>query len=365
MIATGQPRRLSPTSTTTATWICTFAITSSGMPTIPAFAKIGLTRAYTSCDPLQSEALPDHVFRNDAGRFSDVTAQAGIIDRDGRGFGVVAVDVDDDNRVDLFVTNDRSANYLYHNQGGFHFEEQGLTAGVACNAHGGNQAGMGVAAGDCDGDGRLDLAVTNFFDESTTLFHNLGGGQFADHTAAVGLAAPSRDRLGFGIAFLDVNNDGRLDLITANGHVTDYRPEIPYAMPVQLLVGGANGWLTDVTPRAGKALLVPRMGRGLAIGDLDNDGRVDALMVADNEPLVFLHNRSASGHFLTITLEGTTSNRDGVGARVVVESGGLRLVAQRQGGGSFLSASDSRLHFGLGPATTDRSAPCPLAVRPC
>jgi enediyne biosynthesis protein E4 len=307
--------------------------------------------AYTSCDPLESEALPDHVFRNDGGRFTDVTAQAGIVDRDGRGFGVVAVDVDDDNRVDLFVANDRSANYLFHNQGGFRFAEQGLVAGVSCNAHGGNQAGRGVAAGDLDGDGRLDLAVTNFYDESTTLFHNLGGGQFADHTAAAGLAAPSRDRVGFGIAFLDVNNDGRLDLLTANGHVNDYRPEFPYAMPAQLLIGGPGGWLTDVTARAGPPLLVPHLGRGLAIGDLDNDGRVDALLVSENEPIVYFHNLTEGGHFLTITLEGTTSNRDGVGARVIVEAAGSRQVSQRLGGGSFLSASDPRLHFGLGPAT--------------
>ena len=210
---------------------------------------------------------------------------------------------------------------------------------------------MGVAAGDLDGDGRLELAVTNFFDESTTLFHNLGGGQFADHTAAVGLAAPSRYRLGFGIAFLDVNNDGRLDLMTANGHVNDYRPEVPYAMPIQLLIGGPGGWLTDVTARAGSPFLVPHLGRGLAIGDLDNDGRVDALIVADNEPLVYLHNRTAAGHFLTIALEGTKSNRDGVGARVTVEAAGSRWVSQRLGGGSFLSASDPRLHFGLGSAT--------------
>jgi thioredoxin-like negative regulator of GroEL len=307
--------------------------------------------AYASCDPLESEALPDHVFRNDGGRFTDVTAQAGIVDHDGRGFGVVAVDVDDDNRVDLFVANDRSANYLFHNQGGFRFEEKGLIAGVACNAHGSNQAGMGVAADDLDGDGRLDLAVTNFFDESTTLFRNLGGGQFADHTTAVGLAAPSRDRLGFGIAFLDVNNDGRLDLMTANGHVNDYRPKVPYAMPGQLLIGGPGGFLTDVTARAGPPFLVPHLGRGLAVGDLDNDGRVDALVVADNEPMVYLHNRTDGGHFLTITLEGTTSNRDGVGARVIVEAAGSRHTSQRRGGGSFLSASDPRLHFGLGTAT--------------
>ena len=183
------------------------------------------------------------------------------------------------------------------------------------------------------------------------MFHNLGDGQFADYTSVVGLAVPSRDRLGFGVAFVDVNNDGRLDLITANGHLNDYRPEVPYAMPVQLMLGGTDGRLTDVTARGGPALLVPHIGRGLAIGDLDNDGRVDAIMVAQNEPLVYLHNRTAGGHSLTIELEGKASNRDGVGARVVVEAGGLRQVSQRFGGGSYLSAHDPRLHFGLGPAT--------------
>ncbi len=180
---------------------------------------------------------------------------------------------------------------------------------------------------------------------------NLGDGLFADHTAAAGLAAPTRDRLGFGIAFLDVDDDGRLDLLTANGHVNDDRPEIPYTMPAQLLLGGPGGSLTDVSARAGPAFLVPHIGRGLAVGDLDNDGRLDALLVAANEPMVYLHNRTAGGHSLTIALEGTTSNRDGVGARVTVEAGGTRRVVQRMGGGSFLSASDGRLHFGLGAAT--------------
>jgi hypothetical protein len=295
--------------------------------------------------------MPDHVFRNDKGRFTDITESAGLLEHQGRGLGVVAADLDDDGRVDLFVANDGSANFLYHNLGGFRFEETAQAAGVAANAEGGYQAGMGVACGDLDGDGRLDLAVTNFYGESTTFFHNLGGGQFADHTAAVGLAAPSRYRLGFGIAFLDVNNDGRLDLMTANGHVNDYRPEVPYAMPVQLLIGGPGGRLTDVTARAGLPFLVPHLGRGLAVGDLDNDGRVDALVVADNEPLVYLHNRTTGGHFLTITLEGMKSNRDGVGARVTLEAAGSRWVSQRMGGGSFLSASDPRLHFGLGSAT--------------
>jgi thioredoxin-like negative regulator of GroEL len=304
-----------------------------------------------SCDPRGFEALPDHVFRNDCGRFTDVTAQAGIVDRDGRGLGVVAVDVDDDNRMDLFVANDLSGNYLFRNRGGFRFDEQGLTSGVACNASGGNQAGMGVAAGDLDGDGRLDLSVTNFFNESTTLFHNLGDGQFADHTSVIGLTVPSRDRLGFGMGFLDVNNDGRLDLLTANGHLNDYRPAVPYGMAAQLLLGSPGGRLNDVTTRAGPPLIVPHIGRGLAIGDLDNDGRVDAVLVAQNEPLIYLHNRTVGGHWVTIGLEGSPSNRDGVGARVVVEAGGSRRVSQRLGGGSYLSASDGRVHIGLGELT--------------
>ncbi len=318
--------------------------------------------ASISCDPRPYEPMPDHVFRNDGGRFVDVTAAAGCLERDGRGLGVVAVDIDDDNRVDLFVANDQSNNYLFRNKGGFHFEEQGLTAGVACNAQGGHQAGMGVAAGDQDGDGLPELAVTNFFDELTTLFRNLGDGLFADHTAAVGLAAPSRDKLGFGIAFLDVDADGRLDLLTANGHVNDYRPEIPYAMPAQLLLGGPGGRLTDVSARAGPPFLVPHIGRGLAVGDLDNDGRLDALMVADNEPLVYLHNRTAGGHSLTILLEGTKSNRDGVGRGSRSRQAGRDGTAQRTGGGSFLSASDGRLHFGLGDATRVRPGRSPLAV---
>jgi hypothetical protein len=153
---------------------------------------------------------------------------------------------------------------------------------VAANAEGGYQAGMGVACGDLDGDGRLDLAVTNFFGESTSFFRNLGGGLFADGTAAIGLAAPSRYLLGFGAAFFDANNDGWLDLITANGHVIDSRPQGPYAMPLQLLLGGPEGPLVDVSARSGSPFLLPHLGRGLAAGDLDNDGRVDGLVVAQN-----------------------------------------------------------------------------------
>jgi hypothetical protein len=220
---------------------------------------------------------------------------------------------------------------------------------VAANAAGGYQAGMGVACGDLDGDGRLDLAVTNFYGESTTFYQNLGAGQFADSTAAIGLVAPSRHRLGFGTAFLDTNNDGRLDLMTVNGHISDLRPLFPLAMPAQLFLGGERGRLTDVTAYAGPPFQQLHVGRGLAVGDFDNDGRLDAVMVAQNEPLVYFHNQTeAGGHFLAIRLEGVASNRDGVGARVTVSADGQRRVAERTGGGSYQSASDPRLHFGLG-----------------
>jgi hypothetical protein len=320
-------------------------------PDHPRLCRSPGSKGYITCDPHIVASLPDHVFRNDGGRFVDVTAEAGLVDPDGRGLGVVAADLDDDGQVDLYVANDGTANYLFHNRGGFRFEEVGHQAGVAANAEGGYQAGMGIACGDLDGDGRLDLAVTNFFGESTSFFRSLGGGLFADRTASIGLAAPSRYLLGFGAAFLDANNDGWLDLITANGHVMDSRPQAPYAMPVQLLLGSPDGRLSDVTARAGPPLRVPHIGRGLAIGDLDNDGRMDAVLVAQNEPLVYLHNRTAGGHFLVIGLEGRASNRDGVGARVVVEAGGVRRVSHRLGGGSYLSASEPRLHLGMGRAT--------------
>ena len=280
-----------------------------------------------------------------------MTEQAGIVDRDGRGLGVVAADLDGDGKTDLFVANDSTPNYFFRNRGGFRFSEQGLESGLATNAGGGYLAGMGVACGDFDGDGRLDLAVTNFFNESTTLYHNHGGGIFSDRSTAAGLAAATRQVLGFGLVALDANNDGRLDLVQANGHVDDYRPTIPYAMPAQLFLGDGAGKLLDVSNRAGAPWQVLRLGRGLAAGDLDNDGRIDLLLVAENAPLALLHNQNASqDHFLMLALEGTTSNRDAVGARVAVTASGRTQVSMRFGGGSYQSASDQRLHFGLGPA---------------
>jgi thioredoxin-like negative regulator of GroEL len=303
-------------------------------------------------NPRNFPALPDHLFRNDSGRFVDVTAEAGIVDRDGRGLGVVVVDLDADGRLDLFVANDLSANYFFRNLGGLRFEELGAQSGLAGNASGGYQAGMGVACGDLDGDGRVDLAVTNFYGESTTFYQNLGGGLFADHTSSIGLALPSRFLLGFGAAFLDANNDGRLDLATTNGHVNDARPAVPFAMPSQLLIGEPGGKLRDVSVQAGAAWGVLRVGRGLATGDLDGDGRIDVVLAPEDSPLAYLHNTTpGAGHWLVLHLEGTASGRDAIGTRVTIRAGGRTQVAWRFGGGSYQSAVADPLHFGLGGAT--------------
>src|SRR5262249_52590408 len=158
----------------------------------------------------------------------------------------------------------------------------------------------------------------------------------------------TRARLGFGIAFLDANNDGRPDLVQANGHVDDFRPETPFKMLAQLLLGEARGRLTDVSTRAGAPFQLCRLGRALAVGDLDNDGRPDALLACLDEPLIYLHNRTEGGHWLSIRLEGTASNRDAVGARVAATAGGRTHVVWRVGGGSYQASGDPRLHFGLG-----------------
>jgi tetratricopeptide (TPR) repeat protein len=302
---------------------------------------------YNYCTPRLLPAQRDHLFRNDAGRFVDVTGSAGIVDTNGRGLGVVAADLDADGLIDLFVANDTTANYLWHNLGGMKFEETGVASGVACNADGAFQAGMGTACGDTDGDLLPDLFVTNFYGESTTFFRNLGSGIFSDQTAAIGLAAPSRFLLGFGITLFDADNDGWLDLATANGHVNDDRPDYPYAMPALLMMGGKEGRLTDVTESSGEPWTIARVARGLAAGDLDNDGRIDLLFVPQTMPLAYFHNQSSGGHAVSFHLEGTRSNRDGVGATVTITAGGRRRRVWRTGGGSYLSASDPRIHFGL------------------
>jgi hypothetical protein len=174
---------------------------------------------------------------------------------------------------------------------------------------------------------------------------------FSDDTAAIGLAAPTRCLLGFGISFLDANNDGWLDMISANGHVNDQSPAFPWKMPTQLILGGPDGRLNEPPAGAGDPFAPLHLGRGLAVGDLDNDGRIDAVVQSQNEPLAYLHNETAGGgHWVTLQLEGVRSNRDAVGSRVMLLAGGRQRVAQRIGGGSYQSAIEPRIHVGLGDA---------------
>jgi hypothetical protein len=197
--------------------------------------------------------------------------------------------------------------------------------------------------------------VTNFYGEGTSLYRNLGQELFADESGATGLGLATRYLLGFGIGVLDAGNRGRLDVLITNGHVNDNRPYYPYAMPAKLYENRAasGGFkLIDISDQAGPPFQVKWVGRGLAIGDVDNDGRIDAILLPQNEPVAYFHNLGqAAGHFATFRLEGTRSNRDGVGAKVTVVASGLRQAAQRMGGGSFQSAGDPRLHFGLGDRT--------------
>jgi tetratricopeptide (TPR) repeat protein len=317
----------------------------------PKLCRNPRNEAYVSCSPLQLPALPDHVFRNDGGRFTDVTAEAGFVDAAGRGLGVLAAQLDEDMKIDLFVANDMTANFMFHNRGGFRFEEAGPAAGVASNAEGGFRAGMGIGCGDLNGDGRPDLVVTNFFGEGLSLYQNMGKLFFVERAQDAGLAQASRYRLGFGVAFLDADNDGRLDLITANGHLDDLG-DVPYRMPLQFFHAEEGGVLRDRTAEAGPAMQQPRLGRALAVGDLDNDGRPDVVVLDHNAPLVYLNNRTKSaGRWITIRLEGTRSNRDAVGAVATIRAGGKTQVLQRIGGGSYQSASDGRLHAGLGAAS--------------
>jgi hypothetical protein len=333
-------------------YVCHYLAWDADTPTLceyPGHSKPG----YMHCDPGRFPALPDHIFRNDGGRFIDVTLKAGVVDRNGRGLGVIAADLDDDGRVDVFVANDLSANLFFRNLGGFRFSEQATEAGLAASAEGGSLAGMGIACGDFDRDGRVDLAVTNFLNQATTVYHNHGGGLFSDRSSATGIAAVTRQVLGFGLAALDANNDGQIDLVQVNGHVSDFGPSFPYQMRAQLLLGDAAGHFRDVSDRAGPAWGVLRLGRGLAIADIDNDGRLDALVVGLGAPLALFQNQLASARacgFLTLALEGVSSNRDSVGAKVTVTAAGRSQVSIRFGGGSYLASSDPRLHFGLGAA---------------
>ena len=310
----------------------------------------------TYCGPRPLPGEPDRLYRNVAGaKFVDVTAAAGATEPGYYGFGVLFTDLDDDGWPDIYVANDSTPNLFFRNQKNGRFREEALAAGLAVTADGREQAGMGVDAGDVDGDGLLDLVKTNFSQDYTSLFRNEGGGTFVDASFRSGLAATLGPYLGWGVGLVDLDNDGLLDLFIANGHVY---PDVArtgtstYLQRNQVFRNVGKGRLRHVTDSVGGPLLIEKSSRGAAFGDVDNDGDADVLIsVLDDLPML-LRNDAAGNHWITLSLEGAKSNRSAIGAKVTIEAGGRRQVAEVRSGGSYASHNDRRVRFGLGDATT-------------
>ena len=317
------------------------------------------------CGPSSFPATPDRLLHNKGGSFEDASQRAGIAAKAGRGMGVVAGDFDGDGRPDVFVANDGMENFLWHNRGNLTFEESALPAGVAVNGDGKVQANMGIAAGDFDDDGDLDLFVTHLNGETNTLWTNTGSGMFEDRTMQAGLAAPSLPFTGFGTAWIDYDNDGRLDLLSVNGAVRLVNEQaqrgdpFPYAETHQMF-HNVGGRFVDVSREMGEPFRRPEVGRGAAFGDVDNDGDVDVLIVNTNGPARLLINEIGNrAPWIGLRLMGRSPGapsgakleRDMLGAMAgIVRKGASTLWRRAATDGSYASANDPRVLVGLGDA---------------
>ncbi|MFQ5776590.1 MAG: CRTAC1 family protein [Terriglobia bacterium] len=306
------------------------------------------------CGPRGLKGGTNLLFRNNGdGTFSDVSEKAGITHPDGYySFTPLTGDFDNDGWPDIYMSCDSTPNILYHNNGDGTFSDIAVEGGAAYNQDGMEQAGMGVSAGDYDGDGWLDIVVTNFSDDTSTLYRNLGDGTFVDATFESGIGVNTR-YLGWGTGFVDVDLDGWKDVFIANGHVY---PEVDthglnatYQEPRLLYLNLGNGKFRDISQRAGPGVTDQRSGRGVAFGDIDNDGLLEILINNMNDVPSLLKNTGTTPKaVLLIRTIGTKSNRDGIGARVVVRVGDRMQVDEVRSGGSYISQNDFRLHFALG-----------------
>jgi hypothetical protein len=303
---------------------------------------------HTYCPPGEFPRTTNILYHNRGdGTFEDVSARSGIAAKKGRALGVAFADYDGDGFTDIYVSNDGMQQYLFHINGNGTFTEVGMESGAGLNVDGGPLSGMGVVFQDYDNDGRPDVVVTTLPRQTYAVFHNDGGGLFSDLGPETGVAMLSGVTAGWGVGLEDFDNDGQKDLFVAQSHVLDnvekIDPSLHYLEP-PLLALNRNGRFESVNPGTD----VPTASRGAAFGDLNNDGWIDVVTaVLGEHPRVFM-NRGGNSHWLTITLRGTRSNRDGLGARVQV-NGQTRFATTA---GSYESASDKRLHFGLGTATT-------------
>jgi enediyne biosynthesis protein E4 len=306
------------------------------------------------CHPNVYSALSDLLYRNNGdGTFTDISRDSGIGVPAGNGLGVVIGDQDDDGWADIYVANDSTPNFLFHNKGAGVFEEVGLRAGVAVGAGGKPLAGMGTDLGDIDGDGLLDIFVTNLSQQTHNLYRNLGKGLFDDITFQSGVGRLTLPFVGFGTAFLDYDNDMDLDLAIANGDVLDnvgtLRDQATYEQLNLLLWNDGSGKFTSAGPEAGPGFALKKPSRALAVGDIDNDGDLDILITNVGQSPDLLRNDGGNrSNSLLVRIVGKKSTRDGIGARLKLSVGGKLLRRDVKAGSSYLAQNDPRVHFGMG-----------------
>jgi len=308
------------------------------------------------CGPIGMKGSPDTLYHNNRdGTFTDVSKKAGVADEEHR-YGLTAIwtDFDQDGKLDLFVTNDGQPNYLYQGNGKGLFEEIGFSSGVGLSESGARQANMGIGLGDYLHTGKMSVVISHFDNEFAAFYRNDGAMDFTDVSLSSGVGRGTVGYVGWGAAFVDFDNDGWQDLFVVNGHVypqvDQIRSSLRYLEPKLLFLNQRNGTFKDISKLAGQAIQVPQVSRGMAIGDLFNDGKLEAVVEnLKGEPMILRPERGPNNHWISFQLEGVKCNRLALNARVRIFAGDLVQFDEVVSGGSYLSQNDLRIHFGLGP----------------
>ena len=340
-------------------FVVNYLVYSLDVPYLPCGEEDGVQ---TYCHPSLFEGAPDTLYHNNGdGTFTDVSEESGVGGIGGlfhgKGLGIVSADFNNDGAPDLYVANDDTRNDFFYNNDDGTFSEISLLAGCAYSFNGVAQAGMGVTAGDYNGDGLQDIFVTNLSYETNALYRNNGDGTFTDVIYEAHLGKESYLFVGFGTGFLDADNDGWLDLFVANGHIIDNIEDthdiLTYRQPDQIFRNQGNGTFHEVSPRAGAYFQSPAVSRGALFGDYDNDGDIDMLVTQSNGPVTLLRNETGTQHnWIRIKTVGVISNRNGIGTRVTLTVDEHTQTREINPGASYLSSHDTRLHFGVGANTT-------------